>query len=186
MTNFKKQGKKNRAAGQRFELKVRKDLEYSGWIVSKWMNNVLIQDLSENVELPNGKIKHLELKNFSLIPSKHKFRGPGIPMAIGTGFPDFVTFKISDLKDVCPTLWDEINGKEQKYKIEEIAYKIVGVEVKSNGYLNLEEKEKCKWYIENKIFSNILIASKGKKRGEIVYQDVKEILLKGGRKKEKC
>lgn len=33
-------GKKARASGARFELKVRKDLESKGWIVSKWMNQV--------------------------------------------------------------------------------------------------------------------------------------------------
>ena len=36
----RKQGKKNKASGSRFELKVRKDLESKGWIVAKWMNNV--------------------------------------------------------------------------------------------------------------------------------------------------
>ena len=36
----KKQGKKNKASGARFELKVREDLEKKGWIVDKWSNNV--------------------------------------------------------------------------------------------------------------------------------------------------
>ncbi len=36
------------------------------------------------------------------------------------------------------------------------------------------EKEKCAWYLKNKIFSKILIAKKGKKRGEIEYMDFKE------------
>ena len=40
MVDYKKQGKKNRQAGARFELKVRKDLESKGWIVDKWSNNV--------------------------------------------------------------------------------------------------------------------------------------------------
>ena len=35
-----KKGKKSRAAGARFELRVRKDLEDKGWIVDKWSNNV--------------------------------------------------------------------------------------------------------------------------------------------------
>lgn len=35
-----KQGKKNRAAGARFERKVREDLEAKGWIISKWQNQV--------------------------------------------------------------------------------------------------------------------------------------------------
>lgn len=50
-------------------------------------------------------------------------------------------------------------------------YIVQGCEVKSDGYLKPEEKEKCNWYLENKIFSKILIAKKGKKRGEIIYDD---------------
>ncbi len=37
-------GKKSRAAGARFELKVRKDLEKKGWIISKWQNQVEFED----------------------------------------------------------------------------------------------------------------------------------------------
>ena len=65
-------GKKARQAGARFELKVRKDLESNGWIVSKWMNNV---EFSFTLD------PHIQVGK--LIPAKHKFRGPGIPMAIG-------------------------------------------------------------------------------------------------------
>ena len=54
-TEKSKQGKKNRQAGARFELKTRKDLESQGWIVDKWSNNV-------------------DIGNNSLIPAKHKFR----------------------------------------------------------------------------------------------------------------
>ena len=54
-------------------------------------------------------------------------------------------------------------------------FSIYGVEVKSNGYLNKEEKEKCDWYLENKIFLNIMIAKKGKKRGEIIYSEYKPV-----------
>ena len=79
--DYKKQGKANKAAGQRFELKVRKDLESKGWIVSKWMNNVELGEI-----MP--ELKGDRMFCGKLIPAKHKFRGPGIPMAIGTGFPD--------------------------------------------------------------------------------------------------
>jgi len=151
--NSKKQGKKNRASGQRFELKVRKDLESKGWIVSKWMNNVsevFEQDIGEYVR--------------ELIPAKHKFRGMGIPMAIGTGFPDFICFcQATFCKDKC-----KFQG-QAKY-----VYSIIGVEVKSNGYLDKEEKFKCKWLLDNNIFSEILIAKKGKKRGEIIYENFME------------
>ena len=33
-------GKKSRAKGQRFEAKVRQNLEELGWTVSKWMNTI--------------------------------------------------------------------------------------------------------------------------------------------------
>lgn len=151
----KTQGKKNKASGARFELKVRKDLESKGWIVSKWMNNVEFDKIFVNTTCPEigyfydtkGNRKPISGK---LIPAKHKFRGPGIPMAIGTGFPDFIVFSPAD----------------------SCRPKIIGVEVKSNGYLDKVEKEKCKWLLDNNVFSKIIIASKSKKRGEIVYKEI--------------
>jgi len=154
---LKKQGKKNREAGRRFELKVRKDLEKKGWIVSKWMNN--LDYPKENINLPPE-----QRKDFKLIPAKHKFRGKGIPMAIGTGFPDFISYGILE-----PKL--ENGGK--LYPSKKI-YEVTGVEAKSKGYLTKEEKAKCKWLLDNHIFSKILIAKKGKKRGEIVYENYME------------
>lgn len=75
-TNWKKisQGKKNRAAGARFELKVRKDLEANGWITDKWTKNI-------------------DLETRTLIPAKRKFNPFSRIMSIGTGFPDFIAFK---------------------------------------------------------------------------------------------
>ncbi len=146
------QGKKNRASGATFERKVRKDLESKDWVVSKWMNNVSID-------------------NNTLIPAKHKFRGPGIPMSIGTGFPDFIAFRTEcTLKCRKKDLECHEPCKEQNWE----RYEIIGVEVKSNGYLTKEEKEKCKWLLDNNIFSKILIASKSKIRGEIIYKSYKE------------
>lgn len=130
-------GKRAKASGARFELKVRKDLESKNWIVSKWMNNV-----------------RYDKDYCGLIPAKHKFRGSGIPMAIGTGFPDFICFK-------------QIIGIPTGYIIH-------GVEVKSNGRLKPEEKEKCSWLLKNKIFSKILIAKKIKvgRRVAVEYKEV--------------
>lgn len=122
-------GKKSRAAGARLELKVRKELEKQGWIIGKWTNNV---------DLELGK----------LIPAKRKFNPYLKILGIGTGFPDFVCFKLA--------------GKK---------YDVIGIEVKTNGWLDKSEKEKCKWILKNKIFSKILIAKRGKKRGEIEYID---------------
>ncbi len=71
-------GKKSRAAGARFELRVRKDLEEMGWIISKWTNTV-DYDKEGNI----GK----------LIPAKRKFNPYSRVLGIGTGFPDFVGIK---------------------------------------------------------------------------------------------
>lgn len=68
------QGKKNRAAGRRFESKVREELEKMGWIVAKWMNTI---DYSKN----------------KLVPAKRKYNPFLKALSIGNGFPDFICFK---------------------------------------------------------------------------------------------
>lgn len=127
-----KKGRKSRARGARFELKVRDDLKSQGWIINKWMNNV-------NFE-----------KN-EITPAKRKYNPFMKAMVIGTGFPDFICFKKS-------------NEKQE----------VRGVEVKSQGYLDKEERKKVEWYLKNKIFSKILIAKRAKKRGQIEYIDLGE------------
>ncbi|GIU68594.1 MAG: hypothetical protein KatS3mg001_444 [Candidatus Pacearchaeota archaeon] len=122
-------GKKGRAAGTRFEAKVRAELEKAGWIVDKWSNNV---DLEKN----------------KLVKAKRKFNPYLKVLVMSTGFPDFIAFK---------------NKKN--------FYEIIGVEVKSNGWLDKEEKEKINFLLKNKIFNKVIIAKKGKKRGSIEYLD---------------
>jgi hypothetical protein len=68
------QGKKNRAAGRRFEAKVRENLESMGWIVNKWMNTI---DYEKN----------------KIVPAKRKYNPFLKALSIGTGFPDFTCFK---------------------------------------------------------------------------------------------
>ena len=131
------QGKKNRAAGGRFELKVRNEMEKMGWITSKWMNTVDFEK-----EGQTGK----------LVVAKRKYNPFKKVLGIGVGFPDFVCFKKAE------------NGN----------YEVIGLEVKGNGYLDQKEKGMCHWLIEHKIFSRILIAKKGKKRGETEFIDFKE------------
>ncbi len=114
--DYSKQGKKNRAAGVRFEAKVRADLKSQGWIVSKWMNNI-------------------DFEKDDIVPAKRKYNPFLKALSIGTGFPDFIVFKLE--------------GKK---------YEVVGIEVKRQGYLDKEERKKCRWYLKNKIFSKILIA----------------------------
>ena len=132
------QGKKSRAKGQRFEAKVRQDLEENlGWIVSKWMNTV---DCNKDGKI--GKI----------VPAKRKYNPFRKVLGIGVGFPDFVCFK----------------------KLSEESYEVIGIEVKGNGYLDQKEKSMCHWLIDSRVFSRVLIAKKGKKRGEVEYIDFKE------------
>lgn len=67
-------GKRSRAAGGRFELKVRGELEKEGWIVDKWTNNV-------------------DIETHELIKAKRKFNPFSKILGIGTGFPDFIAFR---------------------------------------------------------------------------------------------
>ena len=74
-------------------------------------------------------------KRGKLVQCKPKFNPFTKSLMMNTGgFPDFITFRKQD------------NG-----------YEVIGVEVKANGWLDREEKEKCIWLLENKIFSRILI-----------------------------
>lgn len=173
--DYKKQGKRNLEAGRRFENKVRKDLESKGRIVSRWGNNVefgIIDEVKDfdgknipkkgNVTLTAEKGKKVKVRNErydgKLIPAKQgKFR------KTSTGFPDFVVWH----KGLNSEVEKQIEGKHHN------CVGIFGVEVKSDGYLSRIEREKCRWYLINHIFIKILIAKKGKKRGEIEYIDFK-------------
>lgn len=66
------------------------------------------------------------------------------PMSISTGFPDYICINKSNLSDIC------------------------FVECKMNGELDRIEKQKVQW-LREKFDIPFLIASKGKKRGEITY-----------------
>ena len=95
---------------------------------------------------------NLDLEEDKIVKAKRKYNPFMKLMVIGTGFPDFIAFKKTNKKN----------------------YDVIGVEVKMNGILSKIEKEKCRWYLKNEIFSKILIAKKGEKRGEIEYIDFKE------------
>ena len=73
------------------------------------------------------------------------------------GFPDFIAYRTMELTP-----------------IDEHHYEIIGVESKTNGRLDREEREKAKWLIENNILSRILIASKNEDSiNKIKFQDLK-------------
>ena len=116
------------------------------------------KDLIEKDWIVDKWSNNLDLETNSMHPAKRRFArfnsSMGV-MTIGTGFPDFIAFQLRE------------NGD----------YKIIGVEVKMNGKLSREEKQKCAWYLERNIFSEILIASKikEKNRVKIVYTDFLEI-----------
>lgn len=81
----------------------------------------------------------MELKK--IIPAKRKFNPFSRAMTLGTGFPDFVAFQL----------------------VGERTYNVIGVESKVNGTLSKEEKEKCAFLLQNKIFNEIWIAKKSEK-----------------------
>lgn len=163
----KKLGKKSRAQGAQFEIRVRKDLEEKGWIVDKWSNNVefgywdgcpreFIPVKWKDLTLKNGK--HYSGPVARLIKAKAKWAGPGRPMMMGSGFCDFIAFRMVELKV------GECFGMEIKTR----PYEIIGVESKMTGKLDAEEKAKCFWLLRNRVFSKILIASKYKEKNKIV------------------
>ena len=79
--DYKKQGRLNRAAGKRFELKVKADLESKGWIVFRNSNDV------EQIDTKNGQ--HIQFKQ-----AKTKWNPfTRTPMTIQSGFPDFVCIR---------------------------------------------------------------------------------------------
>jgi len=129
-------GKKSKARGGQFELRVRYDLEEKGFTVDKWTNNV---------DIEKGEIFPAKRK-MGFLNKNMRF------MTLGTGFPDFVAFQ----------------------RLEEGRYKVVGVEVKINGKLSKIEKEKCQWYLRNKIFSEVWLARKEKlnNRVRVVYEEI--------------
>ena len=152
-----KKGKLSKGRGARFELKVRKDLESKGRVVDKWNNNVGMWDkegneiISKNI---NKSVKYILAKTKKEIKfgdiifdkciiAKRKYNPFKKMLVVGTGFPDFISIK----------------------HIHKGVYSVIGVEAKMNGILSKIEKQKCAWYLKNKIFSQIWIAKKGAPKG---------------------
>ena len=175
MMDKRKMGKRSRAQGKAFELRVRKDLEEKGWICDRWSNNVS--------DFPEGNINMSpeEREDRKLVAAKSKFRGVGIPMMLSSGFPDFIafkrlSFKIKKTSSTYKYLESVISKFENRKPIEGECYqhptfnKVIGVEAKINGTLDKLEKEKCQWLLDNHIFSKILIASKTKVKNKVVIE----------------
>jgi len=134
-------GRKSRGKGMRFELKVRHKLESDGWTVCKWTN--IIKD---------GKI----------VAAPRKYNPFTKQASSGNGFPDFVCFR----EKISRILKDGIVEKViREGKI------VIGVESKSNKYLDAAEKVLCEEYKKLGTFDEIEVAYKNKK-GKIDYYKV--------------
>ena len=106
------------------------------------------KDLERQGRIVDKWSNNVDLEKDQIIISR-KYNPFKKMLIVGTGFPDFISIK----------------------HIMERLYSVVGVEVKMDGTLSKIEKEKCGWYLQKKIFSEIWIAKQGAKRGEIVYDD---------------
>lgn len=105
------------------------------------------EDLEKQGFFVSKWMNNIDLEKQKMTPSKRKYNPFMKALSIGTGFPDFIVFNSEG---------------------------VFGVEVKGNGYLDQEEKQKCEFYLKNKIFFKILIARKSKDRGKIEYFDFNE------------
>lgn len=116
------------------------------------------KDLQEKDWIVDKWSNNFDLENEAVTPAKRKFNPFSKVMTIGTGFPDFIAFQ----------------------SVGEGKYRIVGVEVKVNGSLNKVEKKKCAALLKKRIFSEIWIASKLKKKNRVYvkYENVKDILAR--------
>ncbi len=110
------------------------------------------KDLESKGKIVDKWTNNIDLEKNEIAPAKRKYNPFKKVMVIGTGFPDFIAI-------------EHLHGR---------VYSVIGVEAKMNGILSKIEKEKCKWYLEKNIFSEIWIAKQGEKRGEIKYVDFAE------------
>jgi hypothetical protein len=179
-------GKKSKRDGAKFEKSVRVDLENKGWICDKWTNNVELPEYEyDEVQFVGRKeeIPCKEIREGKLVPSRPKFNPFTHSLIMNSGgFPDFIAFRklgvnplvlCEDCKEPLEgDCWCDNCNKTQYNTYSVMGYEVIGCEAKSNGYLDKEEREKCKWLLENNIFTKILIAKKGEK--EIIYEDFLE------------
>ncbi|MBU2503797.1 MAG: hypothetical protein KJ879_01970 [Nanoarchaeota archaeon] len=112
------------------------------------------KDLEEKGRFVDKWNNNVDFEKGEIVPAKRKYNPFMRAMVIGTGFPDFISIK----------------------SVHEGLYSVIGVEVKLNGMLSKEEKEKCAFYLQKGVFSSIWIAKAVKtgKKIEIEYDDFKE------------
>lgn len=151
----RKLGKKSRAAGKRFEIKVREDLEKKGWIVFRNSNDATPQVKKKSKD---GSSEEM-LVPFVFKQAKSKWNPfTKMPMTMQSGFPDFVCIRQLEYKDIA--IITKLNQWDVQF-----------VECKLGKYLDKIEKEKVQW-IKDNLKIPVIVASKGLKRGEINYEKI--------------
>ena len=106
------------------------------------------KDLEDKGKIVDKWSNNVDLEIGKIIPAKRKFNPFNKIMMLSGGFPDFISIT----------------------KIHERSYNIIGVEVKVNGILSKEEKEKCRWYLHQGIFSEIWVARAIKEGRRIIIK----------------
>lgn len=159
-------GASNRRKGSAFEMLVRKDLGSMGLIVTKFQGNVGFKlnpkhDLN-NITKQILLIDHLKNnpEKLQIVPAKaSRFR------LSTTGLPDFIAFFPRNHK----TCW--FLGKiEPEHQISR--GDIIGIEAKTNGYLDKVERAKLTFMLDNHIFDKIFIAKQVKegRKNKVEYR----------------
>jgi len=164
MIDKKSQGKKNRAAGKRFELKVREDLEKKGWIVFRNSNDVEFETQTKSPDVfleEKGDSKIAKILEYERFIGKFKQSRPKFNpftkqlMMMQSGFPDFICVRfdspVKNIRNIFEVMFVECKGGDEKHK-----------------YLDEKEKMKVEWIKQN-LKIPVIIANKSEKRGEIKY-----------------
>src|SRR3990167_928792 len=121
MTIKQEQGLKNRIKGRAFEMQVRRLLEKHGFVVSRWTNNVFFEFPDNDVKIKIAPARHVMARSL-------KFR------TINTGFPDFIFYSHTPQAN-SPVIHEE-------------RFAVMACEVKTNRYLNPEERRKIRHYLK--------------------------------------
>jgi len=158
MTDFKKQGKRNKRNGLLFEKRVKDDLKKEGWKVSKWNNNVEFK--KDTIPQKNSPYDEEILVGECSTSKPSKFR------LMQTGFPDFIAYKQVRVEGKSLTV-GRFGGPAKLYEI-------IFVECKTKGYLSKEEKDKAVWYLKKSYCSKFFVAKKTK-QGRSVVVEYKEV-----------
>lgn len=137
-----KMGKHSRAAGKRFEIKVREDLEKNGWIVFKNTNDVKFEEFATPDNKYGGVGRHGKF-----VACKPKFNPFTHSLMMNSGgFPDFICMR----KTTC--------GNCIAHGFGPCGFEVMLVESKLNGVLDKAEKEKIDW-IKSVLKISVVIAS---------------------------